>query len=270
MFRSCRTPRRTAAIAALVTAATLTAAGPVGAVPAKTLKVCTTGDYKPLTYRDPATGNYSGIDVDMARDLAGHLKERLVFVPTSWPTLMRDVGTPGTCDIAMGGISVTPQRQEQADFTQPYLADGKTPITTSRAAHRFQTVEQINDKGVRVIVNPGGTNAEFVRQHLPNATVITWPDNTTIFEQILQGRADVMITDAIEAKYQATRHPGLVAVHPDKPFTTADMAYMLPKNSRLTGGAVERWLGDALTDGTFQRAYDRWISTQDAPPEPRR
>lgn len=230
------------------------------AAPTKTLKVCTTGDYKPLTYRDPSTGQYSGIDIDMARDFARYLKERPVFVPTSWPTLMDDIATPGKCDIAVGGISITSQRQKQADFTQPYLMDGKTPITTSDKVARLQTVQQINNKDVRVVVNPGGTNADFVKQYLPNATVITWSDNNTIFDQILKGHADVMITDAIEAKYQATQHPGLVAVHPDKPFTTAEKAYMLPKGSQLTSKA-DKWLAGALENGTFQRAWDRWIGT---------
>ncbi|WP_035791416.1 transporter substrate-binding domain-containing protein [Kitasatospora mediocidica] len=229
----------------------------------KTLKVCTTGDYKPLTYRDPSSGKYSGIDVSMARNFAHYLKEKPEFVPTSWPTLMNDIATPGKCDIAVGGISITPQRQQQADFTQPYLMDGKTPITTTANAARFQTIQQIDNKNVRVIVNPGGTNADFVKQYLPNATVITWPDNNTIFDQILQGHADVMITDAIEAKYEAAQHPGLVAVHPDKPFTTAEKAYMLPKGSKLTGKA-DTWLARALQNGTFQRAYDRWISTPSA------
>ncbi|MGP3691246.1 transporter substrate-binding domain-containing protein [Streptomyces sp. IBSNAI002] len=255
-----------AAVAAPLFAATAPASAAVQkspAVTAKTLRVCTTGDYKPLTYRDSSTGRYSGIDIDMAREFAHYLNVRPVFVPTSWPTLVNDIATPGKCDIAAGGISITPQRQQQADFTQPYLVDGKAPITTTANAARFQTVQQIDNKDVRVIVNPGGTNADFVKQYLPNATVITWPDNNTIFDQILQGHADVMITDSIEAKYQATQHPGLVAVHPDKPFTTVEKAYMLPQGSKLTRKA-DKWLAGALENGTFQRAYDRWIGTPSA------
>jgi len=48
------------------------------------LRVCTTGDYKPLTSRDPATGQYSGLDIDMATDLAVHLGREPVFVATRW------------------------------------------------------------------------------------------------------------------------------------------------------------------------------------------
>ncbi|MEW2505514.1 transporter substrate-binding domain-containing protein [Amycolatopsis sp. NPDC047767] len=220
------------------------------------LKVCTTGDYQPLTYRDPATGRYSGIDVDMARDLATHLGRAVTFVPTTWSTLMHDLPT---CDIAMGGISVTPAREQQADFTAPYLANGKTPLTTTARAADFQTVAQINTRGTRVLEDTGGTNIAFAKQRLPNATLIVSPDNTQCFAQLLTGHADVMITDAIEAEYQARKNPGLVAVHPAQPFTSDHKAYLLPKNSPLTA-RVNEWLKAALHDGTFARFYRQAFS----------
>lgn len=222
------------------------------------LRICTTGDYKPLTYRDPTTGHYTGIDIDMAADLAGYLGREPLFVPTSWPTLMADVTTPGKCDIAMGGISVTPDREEHADFTVPYLTNGKVPLVSAANADRFVSVEAIDQPGVRVIENSGGTNERFAKQNLPNAALTIWPDNTTIFDQLIIGAADVMITDAIEARYQATQHPELVAVNPEQPFTADRKAYLLPRGSTLTE-QVNAWLRQALADGTFAGFYDQWI-----------
>ncbi len=222
------------------------------------LKICTTGDYEPLTYRDPATDQYSGIDIDMATSLANYLGREPVFVATTWPTLMKDVTRLGKCDIAMGGISDAPARAELADLTMPYLFNGKVALVPAASAERFQSIDQINQQGVRVIENPGGTNEKFARQNLPNAALTIWPDNTSIFEQLSAGNADVMITDAIEAIYQAKRHPELVAVHPEQPYTTDRKAYMLPEGSQLTG-QVNTWLGQALADGTFDSFYDQWI-----------
>ena len=222
------------------------------------LRICTTGDYKPLSYRDPATGQYSGIDVNMANDLAAHLGRTATFVATTWGSLMTDIAAPGRCDVAVGGISKTPAREQLADFTQRYLTNGKTPLTTAANADRFHSIDQINQHGVRVIENAGGTNEQFARQYFPHATLAVWQDNTTVFDQLLKGSADVMITDAIEAMYQAKQHPGLVAVHPDKPFTTDDKAYMLPKGSQLTA-QTNQWLAQALTDGTFSRFYNQWM-----------
>lgn len=222
------------------------------------LRICTTGDYKPLTYRDPETGLYSGVDIDMATDLAAFLGRGPVFVPTTWPTLSQDVSTPGECDIAVGGITDTPARREIAEFTQSYLPSGKIPLVAVANADRFESIDQINQPGVRVIENPGGTNEKFARQHLPNAQIAIWPDNTTIFDQLAAGNADVMITDAIEAVYQSARNPNLVAVNPDRPFTSEFKAYMLPKGSPIRGD-VDRWLSQALQDGTFSRVYQKWV-----------
>lgn len=222
------------------------------------LKICTTGDYKPLTYRDPATGLYSGVDIEMAMDLASFLGRQPRFVATTWPTLSRDVATPGMCDIAVGGITDTAARREIADFTASYLPSGKVPLVAVANAGRFGTVDQINRPGVRVIENPGGTNEKFARQNFPDAEITIWPDNTTIFGQLVAGHSDVMITDAIEAVYQSNEHPGLVAVNPDHPFTSELKAYMLPKGSPLTP-EVDAWLSRALQDGTFNQIYQRWV-----------
>jgi len=47
------------------------------------VRVCTTGDYRPFTYKDPRTGAYSGIDVTMAQDLAARLGVKVEWVPTT-------------------------------------------------------------------------------------------------------------------------------------------------------------------------------------------
>jgi cyclohexadienyl dehydratase len=222
------------------------------------LRICTTGDYLPLTYRDPDTGAYRGIDIEMANDLAGDLGRVPEFVATSWPTLARDLTDPGKCDIAMGGISATPARRQIAEFTAPYLSNGKVALVRAVDADRFQTIDQIDQSGVRVIENSGGTNEQFARQRLVNVELIIWPDNTTIFDQLVDGHADVMITDAIEADYQATQHPELVAVHPDQPYTSDRKVYLLPLRSALAG-QVNRWLNRVLSDGTFNRLYSEWM-----------
>jgi cyclohexadienyl dehydratase len=246
-------------------ASVIVVAGSPGAFPvaraggAAELRICTSGDYLPLTYREPDTGAYRGVDIDMANDLAADLGRVPVFVTTSWPTLSRDITDPGKCDIAMGGISATPARQQIAEFTAPYLSNGKVALVRAVDTDRFQSIDQINQPGVRVIENSGGTNEQFARQHLPEANLTIWPDNTTIFDQLVDGDADVMITDAIEAKYQATRYPALVPVHPDQPYTSDHKVYLLPLGSALAP-QVNSWLGRVLADGTFDRFYAAWMS----------
>jgi cyclohexadienyl dehydratase len=255
-----------ALVAAIAVSGSVAPPATAGGDPAA-LKICTTGDYPPLTYRDPATGQYSGVDIDMATDLAAHLGRPPVFVTTTWPTLMADLTSPGMCDITMGGITDTPERRRVADATLPYLSSGKTPVVAAANADRYSSIEDIDQPGVRVIENSGGTNEQFARKNFPAAQITIWADNTTIFDQLAGGNADVMVTDAVEAIYQSSLDPGLVAQHPERPFTSEVKTYLLPSGSPIAG-QTDSWLAGALRDGTFAGIYQRWLHAP-APEAPR-
>lgn len=222
------------------------------------LRVCTTGDYRPFSHRDPKSGAYTGIDIKMAGDLAKSLDAKPTYVPTTWATLVDDLAA-GRCDVGMGGVSVTLARARKASFSEPYLTDGKTPIVRCEDKDKYRTLEEIDQPGVRVVVNPGGTNEQFARAHVKQATLTVHPDNTTIFDEIIAGRADVMMTDASETRYQSAIHPELCAVHPDEPFSFSEKAYVLPRGDAQFKEYVDQWVHLATHDGTYQKYEDEWM-----------
>jgi cyclohexadienyl dehydratase len=221
-----------------------------------TLRACTTGDYKPYSFLR-ADGKYEGIDIDLTESLAKSLGVKADFIKSSWPNLTKDF--IAQCDLAVGGVSTTLTRQKQAFFTAPYMVDGKTPITRCGDASKYQTVAEIDQPNVRVIVNPGGTNESFAKQFFPHAKLIVFPDNVTVFKQILAGKADVMVTDASETLLQQKLNPGLCSVHPDKPFQYGEKAYMVPRGDVVFQQYVDQWLHLAKASGEYQAVIDKWL-----------
>jgi cyclohexadienyl dehydratase len=173
------------------------------------LRVGLTGDYRPFSFVE-ASGKVKGIDVDMAMSLAQSLGVRLEIVKTSWSTLKSDLET-NSFDIAMGGITITLDRQKIGLFSNPVFSSGKTPITHCGDEPKYETMAAIDQPGVRVIVNPGGTNERFDRAHLQKATIVQWSDNATIFDALVERKGDLMITDAVETRVQAKLHPGVLS-----------------------------------------------------------
>ncbi len=221
-----------------------------------TLRVCTTGDYKPYSFLKP-DGQFEGIDIDLAGSLAKSLGVKAEYVKTSWSNLMNDF--VAKCDVAVGGVSTTLDRQKRAFFTEPYMVDGKTPIVRCDDVDKYQTVAQIDQPNVRTIVNPGGTNERFAKQYFTHAQLIEYPDNVTIFKQILDGHADVMVTDASETLLQQKLNPGLCSVHPDKPFQFGEKAYLVPRGDVTFQQYVDQWLHLARSTGEFQAVVDKWL-----------
>jgi cyclohexadienyl dehydratase len=244
-------------------AATATAAAPAAArsrldeiLARGTLRICTTGDYKPYSFRRP-DGQFEGIDIDAMQSLAKSLNVKPEFVKTSWSNLMGDF--VAQCDVAVGGVSTSLDRQKRAFFSQPYMVDGKAPIVRCDDVSKYQTVDQIDQPGVRTIVNPGGTNEKFAKQFFTHSQLIEYPDNVTIFKQILDGHADVMVTDSSETLLQQKLNPGLCSVNPDKPFQFGEKAYLLPRGDTVFQQYVDQWLHLARSTGEFQAIVDKWL-----------
>ncbi len=221
-----------------------------------TLRACTTGDYKPYSYYRP-DGQFEGIDIDMTQSLAKSLGVKAEFVKTTWSNLMNDF--VAKCDVGVGGVSTTLERQKRAFFTQAYQIDGKAPIARCGDVSRYQTVEQIDRPSTRVIVNPGGTNERFAKQFFPHANLTVYPDNVTIFKQILAGKADVMVTDASETLLQQKLNPGLCSIHPDKPFQYGEKAWLLPRGDVVFQQYVDQWLHLLRATGEYQSISDKWL-----------
>lgn len=224
---------------------------------AKVLRVGTTGDYRPFSYLNPETKQFEGIDIDMARALGKALGVEVQFVQTAWKNLMPDL-LADKFDIAMGGVSISLERQKKALFTIPFMVDGKTPVARCADQAKYQTLAEIDRPNVKVVVNPGGTNEKFDRANLKQARIIVYPDNKTIWKEILDGRADLMITDAIETRLWQKDHPGLCAIHPEKPFNFSEKGYLLPRDM-IWKSFVDQWLHQEIGSKTYQAVLDKWV-----------
>ncbi|MBB3998493.1 transporter substrate-binding domain-containing protein [Aureimonas pseudogalii] len=215
----------------------------------KVLNVCTTGDYRPFSYRADGANDFTGIDIDLARSLAKSLEAEAAFIQTKWSDLLVDFQTK--CDIAMGGISKTLPRQRQVSMSALYMVNGKAPIVRCDDVSKYQSVAAINQPGTRVVVNPGGTNEKFAKASFDKAEIRMFPDNRTIFQEILDGRADVMVAESIEVKLQEKLHPGLCAVNPDQPLQYGEMGYLLPRGDVVFKDYVDQWMHLAKATGEF-------------------
>lgn len=186
------------------------------------LKVGTTGDYKPFSYSitnttafpssnttnltlTPSSFNtsYIGADIDTAQALSNalNLPYPVKFVPTIWANLTKDINA-GKFDIAMGGITITLDRAKTVFFSTATQRAGKVACIRCSDASKFTSLDSLDQEGVTVVVNPGGTNEKFDRANLLKATIKVIDDNNAVFQAVLDGDGDAMITDFIEVELQ--------------------------------------------------------------------
>jgi len=224
-----------------------------------TLLVGTTGDYRPLSFYEPETGEYWGFGIEVAKEIAGALGVKTEFVMTSWPTLTADVlAVPQTFDLAIGGITITDARRETMLMSDGYLANGKTILCRAAERDRFHSLADIDKSEVRVMVNPGGLNEKFANEKLTRATIIVHQKNEEIPTLIAEGEADVMITEITEAPYYVQTDTRLAAPLLNEPFTHGEIGVLMQKGQEDLLQRVNSTIRRMKADGTLRRLHEKY------------
>jgi cyclohexadienyl dehydratase len=224
---------------------------------AKVIRVGTPGDYRPFAIRSDA--GYAGHDIDVIERMAKELGVKVEYVPTSWPTLLKDLQA-SNFDVAVGGITRNVNRMRQIDMLPGYAPFGKVALVRTADKAKFKTLEDLNKPGVRVIKNPGGTNEVFVLENLKAAQVSTHDKNAEIPGLIAQGQGDVMITETYEALYYSKADPRLCAAFIDAPLTPKNyLGFMLPMDDADYTRVMQFVWGLLESRGVMKQAADKWL-----------
>ena len=117
-----------------------------------------TGDWNPMTFRDPETKKLKGFDIDWGTQLAKDLGVEIKFVPTDWKTLISGI-VSDKYDVS-NSASLTPARAKSVGFTEHYYELGNRSPVAQEERRRFNSWEDIDKPDVIVASTNGhGTGA---------------------------------------------------------------------------------------------------------------
>jgi len=225
-----------------------------------TIRIGTTGDYIPMSYLNPKTWEYEGIDAELSKIIAASLGVKIEYVPTTWPTLTADT-LAGKFDIALCGISRNFAREKIMAMSDAYGEGifGKTILCRKADAKKFKTLSDMNRPDVRIMINPGGTNEKFARANLTQAKLIVHNENADIPRRIAEGNADIMITETVEAANYIKKDSRLAAPLINEPFTRHSCGILMTKGDQEWLNYINFVLAELKMDGTMAKLEEKYL-----------
>lgn len=220
------------------------------------LKVGTTGDWNPMSVRDPATNSYKGYDIDVMTQLAADLGVELEFVPTDWKTLVNGV-VAGNYHIT-GSASISPARLKAAGYSSSYISVEMLPFTTADKADRFNGWDSINQSDVKVATTLGTTFEKKVRDWFPEAEIVVVEAPARGFQEVLSGRSDVFITSNIEGATLLTKFPNVRQIDVDEARAPTPIAMLMPQADQVWINYVNSWVELKKAQGFFTATAENW------------
>lgn len=215
-------------------------------------RACIWPDYYAISFRNPRDGKLSGVDVEMARELARELGVQVDFVNTTFASFVDDL-TADRCDIAMFGIRLNNDRRNYVDFTSPHLRSGLYAVTTAdnRLIRSWQDLDQ---PGRAIAVQSGSYLEGFMRDWLKAAQLVPVKPPAKREDELLAGRVDAFMTDYAYAQNMRFQHDWAKIIEPPQPVGVGDYAYAVAKGSPQWFARVNSFVEDVKRDGRLARA----------------
>ena len=153
------------------------------------LRVGTTGDWDPMTIKDPATNKYRGFDIDVMNELAKDMGVTIKFVPAEWKTIVSGI-TSGRYDISTS-VTKTPKRAEVAGFTDTYYKYGTVPLVLKKNLKKFPTWDSLNDSKVTIATTLGTSQEEKAKEFFPKSKLNSVEAPARDFQEVLEEARNV-------------------------------------------------------------------------------
>ena len=220
------------------------------------LKVGTTGDWNPMTMKDPANNSYTGYDIDVMTALAKDLGVKVEFVPTDWKTLVSGV-TSGKYHMT-GSASISPSRAKAAGYSNSYFSLATVPLTLKKNASKYADWSDLNKASVTVAATLGTTQEKQVKQFFPNAKHKIVEAPARDFQEVLAGRADAHITSNVEAYKLVAKYPQMMVVPVSAPKAPTPIAMLLPQGDQVWINYVNTWIALKTERGFFHELGRKW------------
>ena len=220
------------------------------------LKVGTTGDWNPMTMRDPKTNSYTGYDIDVMTELAKDLGVKLELVPTDWKTLVSGV-TSGKYHMT-GSASISPSRAKAAGYSNSYFSLATVPLTLKKNDGKFNDWVDLDKPSVTVAATLGTTQEKQVKQFFPTAKYKIVEAPARDFQEVLAGRADAHITSNVEAYKLVAKYPQMMIVPVSAPKAPTPIAMLLPQADQVWINYVNTWIALKTERGFFVELGRKW------------
>lgn len=225
------------------------------------LRVAMTGDYPPLGTVD-RNEQVIGLEPDLANALAATLGVKLVIVRKDFAELI-DAVDEGEVHMAMGGITMTPERNMRVAFAGPYFVSGKAVLTRSEALARASNAAVLDASSVRLVTLAGSTSEGYVQNVAPRATLSTAPTYEQAVSRVLSGEVDALVADYPICVVSVLRNPGAGLLTVMSPFTFEPIGAALPANDLLFVNLVQNYLASLEGTGLLDQLRERWFGNPD-------
>ena len=183
-----------------------TVEAPEGLVADGTITICSDTPYEPFEMTDEE-GNPAGFDMDLVRAIGERAELDIAVVDLPFDGILGSLAA-GDCDVVASAVTITEERAEQVDFTDPYFDAEQSLLVKTDS-----DITGIADlAGKNVGVQTGTTGEAYANENVEGATITSFEDSDGLFAAIESDSIDAILQDLPVNGYRSTQDESVTVV----------------------------------------------------------
>ncbi len=226
----------------------------------RTLRVAMELAYPPFEGKDSA-GNPAGVSVTFMQDFADAYGYDLTIENVGFDGLIPSLQT-GKADCVMSSITITPEREEEVDFTDPYAMAQLAILANADSG--IESADDLNQKGKTVAVKTGSTGDVYATKNLTEAEIVRLADESACVTEVSQGRADGFLYDQLTIYRNQKANPDTtVAVY--IPFQDPEAwGIAVESGNDALREELNEFIAESKQNGEFDRLTEEFLAEEKA------
>lgn len=204
-------------------------------------------------------GVAKGFEVDLLDMIAEKLGLTCEYLPQmKFETLIPLIKAGGKADVGVSNFTITDERKEEIDFTDPYI-DSNQGIVVKSGAEKT-TIEALNAEGVQVTCQTATTGEAWARENLSKATIVPLDDPVTSVTGVSTGLYDACVADLPVMSYLCNNSFKDCEVSVEIP-TGEQYAIVVSKDNPALTKAINKALSELESEGKMDELEIKWFGT---------
>ena len=210
----------------------------------------------PFEYVNDA-GEDQGFTYELMSMIADELGLELNYLPAQKfdgiiPMVKQGVKT----DVGACNITITDERKEEVDFTDPYI-DSNQGVAVAKDTG-YDTVDSLNASGVKIAVQSGTTSEEWAIENLPQATTVNFDDWTAAFTAVMSGQCQAVVCDLPVEQWMVSNSFTGMEIIKEVP-TGEQFGIAVSKDNPELTQAINDALAKIKDSGAYDKLYEKWF-----------
>ncbi|HCD2382620.1 TPA: ABC transporter permease subunit [Staphylococcus aureus] len=216
------------------------------------LRVGLSADYAPMEFEHTVNGKteYAGVDIDLAKKIAKDNNLKLKIVNMSFDSLLGALKT-GKIDIIISGMTSTPERKKQVDFSDSYMMTKNIMLVKKDKVNEYKDIKDFNNK--KVGAQKGNEQEKIAQTEIENASITSLSRLPDVILALKSGKVEGAVVEKPVAEAYLKQNPKLGISNVKFNEEEKDTVIAVPKDSPKLLSQINKTIKEVKDKGLIDK-----------------